>query len=65
MKRLWYKPVNKFCERLGNACLGIACSHQMGMSPKETNLFVLGGVYPGQEEARFTSDPARLKNMEK
>jgi hypothetical protein len=64
MKRLWYKLVSKFCDRLGKACLSVACLHQMGMSPQETNLFILEGVYPGQEEAPFTSDPARLKDGE-
>jgi hypothetical protein len=62
MKQLCYTVVSKFCDRLGKACLSIACLHQMGMSPQETNRFILEGVYPGEEEAPCTSDPARLKD---
>jgi hypothetical protein len=41
MKQLCFKLVSKFCDRLGKACLSIACLHQMGMSPQETKLFIL------------------------
>ena len=63
MKQLLYKLMSKFCDRLGKACLGMACSYQMGMSPMEINLF-LGGIFPEQEEARSTAGLACLKDVE-
>jgi hypothetical protein len=61
MKQLLGKLVNKLLSHLGKAALDIACLHEMGMSPRERDVF-FGIVDPGYEQARHVAGVAHLKS---